>query len=87
MKKLFIHIGSILIKNKIDELSIGKIITVKIPKAEIKISNLDLQVAFKENALKSPKDLEDARYIRDVAEKFLDKKLINEYKRVLSEFY
>jgi len=37
--------------------------------------------------LKSPKDLEDARHIRDVAEKFLDKKLIDEYKRMLREFY
>ena len=74
-------------KNKIDELSLEKIINVKIPNAEINISNLELQVAFKENVLKSPKDLEDARFIRDVAEKFLDKKLIDEYKRMLSEFY
>jgi len=74
-------------KNKIDELSLEKIITVKIPKGKLNISNLELQIAFKEIVLKSPKDLEDARYIRDVAEKFLDKKLIDEYKRMLSEFY
>lgn len=75
------------VKNKIDELSLEKIITVKIPKAKLKISNLELQIAFKEVVLKSPKDLEDARYIRNIAEKFLDKKLINEYKRMLREFY
>jgi len=46
-----------------------------------------MQIAFKENVLKSLKDMEDARHIRDVAEKFLDKKLINEYKRTLSELY
>ncbi len=75
------------VKNKIDEMSLEKTITVKIPKAELNISNLEMQIAFKENVLKSPKDLEDARYMRDVAEKFLDKKLIDEYKRSLSEFY
>jgi hypothetical protein len=75
------------VKNKIDKLSLERIITVKLPKTKLKISNLDLQIAFKENVLKSPKDLEDARHIRDVAESLIDEKIIDKYKEMLSEFY
>jgi len=54
---------------------------------EIIISNLEMQIAFKEKILKSPKDLEDARHIRIVAQGHLDKELIKRYEVMLDDFY
>lgn len=74
-------------KNEIDELTLNKTITAKIGKEELVISHLELQIAFKEAVLKSPKDIEDARHIRNVAKGHLNEELIEQYKRVLHEFY
>jgi len=50
-------------KNRFDELALKKTMIVKLPgEAELTISHLELQIAFKEVVLKSPKDLEDAIY-------------------------
>ena len=70
-------------KNKIDEITLGKTITVKMGREELVISHLELQIAFKEVVLKSPKDIEDARHIRNVAKGHLDEVLIEQYERVL----
>lgn len=70
-------------KNKIDEITLNKTINVKIGKEELVISHLELQIAFKEVMLKSPKDIEDARHIRNVAKGHLDEGLIEQYKRLL----
>ena len=75
------------IKHKFDELALVNTIDVKLSKGSLKISHLELQIAFKEEVLKSPKDLEDARHLKKVAESFLDNKLINKYRESLSEFY
>ncbi|MFH1720981.1 MAG: hypothetical protein ABH950_00095 [Candidatus Altiarchaeota archaeon] len=75
------------VKNKVEELSLDKPITVRLGSEELFISNLELQVAFKEEVLKSPKDIEDARHLRNVAKKHLDLKKIEEYKRLLNEVY
>jgi hypothetical protein len=75
------------IKNKFDELALEKTITIKLSKESLCISHLELQIAFKEIVLKSPKDLEDARHLRNVAEKYLDYKLIQKYKVMLNNFY
>ncbi len=52
----------------------------------VKIAPLELQIAYKEVVLKSEKDLEDAKHIRVVAEKYIDKKLIDEYKERLRKW-
>lgn len=52
----------------------------------VKIASLELQIAYKEVVLKSEKDLEDAKHIRVVAEKYIDKKLIDEYKKRLRKW-
>lgn len=72
-------------KNKIDDLTLAKTITVKLNKETLIISHLELQVAFKEEVLKSPKDKEDARHIKNVIP--LDENLIKKYKGMLREFY
>jgi len=62
-------------------------IIVKLPEGNLKISPLELQIAFKQEVLKSPKDLEDARHIVKIAENYLDKNLINRYRELLRDFY
>jgi hypothetical protein len=61
-------------KNRIQNLALQKTITVTFPQGTLHISNLELQIAFKEQVLRSPKDREDARHIQKVAEGHLDKK-------------
>jgi len=51
-------------------------INVRLGNKEILISPLELQIAFKEVVLKSPKDIEDARHLRNIAKSHLNEKLI-----------
>jgi len=74
-------------KNDVDHLALSKTITVQLPQGTLRISHLELQIAFKQMVLKSPKDLEDARHLELVAEKYLDKKLIKKYKEMLRDFH
>jgi len=74
-------------KNKFDDIALKNTIDVKIDEAKICISHLELQIAFKEMVLKSPKDLDDAEHIKDVAKDYLDNKLIQKYKEMLHGFY
>ncbi len=75
------------IKRRVDEISLNNSIEVKLQKEKIRISPLELQIVFKEKILKSPKDLEDAEHIRDVAREYLDKKLIEQYEEMLHGLY
>jgi len=74
-------------KNKADNIALEDTITIKVGRSELIISNLELQVAFKENVLKSPKDLEDARHLRNIAGGRLDGNKVRNYKRMLNELY
>jgi hypothetical protein len=74
-------------KNRIDDLALQKTITAILPRGTLRISNLELQIAFKEMVLKSPKDREDARHIQKVAEGDLDKKLLKHYREMLRDFH
>ena len=74
-------------KNKFEDIALDNSIVVKLPEGTLRISPLELQVAFKQEVLKSPKDLEDARHIEKIAESFLDNKMINKYREMLHEFY
>ncbi len=74
-------------KNKFDKIALEKTIKIHLNKRSLEISQLELQIAFKEAVLKSPKDLEDARHIRKVAEKYLDSNVIQKYKGMLYDFY
>ena len=74
-------------KNKFEDDALNYSIVVKLPEGKLKISPLELQVAFKQEVLKSPKDLEDARHIEKIAENYLDSDLIDKYREMLREFY
>ena len=71
----------------IDDLTLKKAITVTLGKEELRTSPLELQIAFKEKVLKSPKDMEDAEHLRMVAKGHLDEGLLKAYGRMLDEFY
>lgn len=73
-------------KNKFDDIALQNTIRVKINDKEVVISHLELQIAFKEEVLKSPKDLEDAKHIRNVASGHLDNNLVKKYKGMLHGF-
>ncbi|MEF8849139.1 MAG: hypothetical protein V5A68_08430 [Candidatus Thermoplasmatota archaeon] len=61
---------------------------VKIQDETLSISNLELQITFKEEVLKTRKDLDDAQHIKEVAEEYLDNKLIKKkYRGMLDGFY
>ncbi len=74
-------------KNKIETIALKNKIRVKIKGKEIYISQLELQIAFKEQILKSPKDIEDAKHIRLVAKGYIDDDLIKEYEGLLHETF
>lgn len=70
-------------KDIYDDLSLKEPLLVKFDGEGLRISYLELQIAFKEEVLKSNKDMEDAKHIRVVAGSNLNENLINEYKKKL----
>ena len=70
-------------KNKIDDITLQKRISVVLNKERLFISQLELQIAFKEIVLKSPKDIEDAMHLRNVAKGHISESLIKDYTRML----
>ena len=69
----------------VQKLALATGIVVTLRKSRLFISNLELQVAYKEIVLKSQKDIEDARHIRSVLGKSLNTRKLNEYRRILNE--
>jgi len=74
-------------KNTIDDLTLQTPVTVILPQGTLHVSQLELQIAFKEIVLKSPKDREDARHLRKIAEGYLDNKLLQHYKELLRDVH
>jgi hypothetical protein len=74
-------------KNEFDMIALEKSINVSIKNENLSISPLELQIAFKEEVLRSPKDLEDADHIKVVAKEYVDDNLIRRYKEMLHGFY
>jgi len=74
-------------KTKFDKIALQNNVIIELAGKEIITSELELQIAFKENVLKSPKDKEDAKHVRVVTKDVLDDSLIKKYKVMLNEFY
>ena len=72
-------------KDAYDDISLKEHLLVKINNSELRITYIELQIAYKEEVLKSNKDLEDAKHLRLVAKGYLNENLINEYKKELRE--
>lgn len=69
------------LKNHFDRITLNESVSVLVKNKKLKISKLEIQVAFKEEVLKTPKDIEDARHIRNIAD--LDENEIIRYKEML----
>jgi hypothetical protein len=71
-------------KKRIDFLTIDEKIKVVLDnKKSIFISPIELQIAYKEEVLKSEKDLEDALYLREIFKEKIDNRKIEEFKKVI----
>lgn len=66
-----------------DVISLKNPIIVETVLGKVKISFLELQIAYKEEILKSNKDLEDAEYLRLVAKGHIDESMVADYKKEL----
>ena len=71
--------------DKIQETALKTSIPVRIGKNVINVSNLELQIAYKEKILRSPKDLEDARHLRAVLGRNINMKNLIEYEKIVNE--
>jgi len=72
-------------KSRVDRLALETPLSVEVGSETFLVSNLELQIAFKEIVLKSPKDIEDARHLRRVAEGHLDQEQITRYEGMLHD--
>ena len=72
-------------KTKIDEETFKDCVIVKMPEGSIKISSLEIQIAFKKYYLKSDKDLEDAKHIEHIFKDKIDMEKVYKYKSILEK--
>lgn len=70
-------------KKEIDEQTFSDFITVILPEGKLKISSLERQIAFKQEYLKSDRDLEDASHIEELFKDKLDYNKINKFKEII----
>jgi len=82
-KNLFPNMEIKFILKPVQKLAFKKRIQVKLPSRSLWISALDLQVAFKEEALGSDKDKEDAEHLRKVFE--IDEEKVKYYKQFIKD--
>jgi hypothetical protein len=73
--------------NRFDDMALEEAFPVHLPGASIQISPLEQQIAFKEAVLQSPKDIEDALHLREVARGHLNEKRIEMLKGQLHVFF
>lgn len=72
-------------RNKIEKLALENKIRVDIKGKSLYISPIELQIAYKEDYLKSQKDKEDALHLRELFKDKLKPEKIKEYKRLVKE--
>jgi hypothetical protein len=70
-------------KNKVEKKAIETAIDVIMKNGRIRISSIELQIAYKEKVLKTEKDMEDARHLERVFKDNIDNKLLGEYREML----
>ena len=74
------------VKDCIDDYQIKNRVKLELTGLDIWFSSINDNIAFKEELLKSPKDLEDARHLRIVYSELVDENIINEIKRLIKEY-
>ena len=72
-------------KDSLDEYQLKTKVKLSLTGLDIWFSNINVNIAFKEELLKSPKDLEDARHLRIVFEEMVDEEEIRRVKKLIKE--
>ena len=67
-------------KDELDEMQIKTRKKMPFTGLDIWFSSIEMNIAFKEELLKSPKDVEDARHLRRIYEDEINPELIEEIK-------
>lgn len=70
-------------KDLLDEYQLKTKVKLSLTGLDVWFSNINVNIAFKEELLKSPKDLEDARHLRIVFEEIVDEKEIRKVKELI----
>lgn len=70
-------------KDLLDDYQLSHRVKLPLTGLNIWFSNVNINVAFKEELLKSKKDLEDARHLRIVFKEIVDEKEITEVKKMI----
>jgi len=73
-------------KDALDEYQLKNRVKLKLTGLDLWFSNINVNIAFKEELLKSPKDLEDARHLRKVYAEMIDEREIKEIKKLIKEY-
>ena len=71
------------VKDELDLFQLDQRVKFPLTGLEVWFSNVNINIAFKEEYLKSPKDLEDARHLRIVYEEIIDEKEIKRIKEMI----
>ena len=72
-------------KDVIDEYQLQNRVKLELTGLDVWFSDINTNVAFKEEFLKSPKDMEDARYLRVAYKEVINEEIINNVKRMITE--
>ena len=72
-------------KDILDEIQLKERIKMPFTKLDIYFAPLEGNIAFKEDWLKSDKDMEDAKHLRIVYQGEFDEERINKFKRLIKE--
>jgi len=71
------------IKKPIERECIEKALTVVVGRKQIKISPIELQIAYKRHVPGSRKDVEDAKYLEELFKEKINKKLLKRYEKMV----
>lgn len=72
-------------KDELDDYQLKTRKKIKLTGLDVWFSSADMNIAFKEEYLKSDKDLEDARHLRIVFKEEINEKEINEIKKMIKK--
>ena len=73
-------------KDILDAYQLQHRVKLKLTGLDVWFSTINMNVAFKEELLKSPKDLEDARHLRKVYTEMINEDEINEIKKLIKRY-
>ncbi|MDD4083083.1 MAG: hypothetical protein PHD05_06875 [Sphaerochaetaceae bacterium] len=73
-------------KDPLDDYQLEKRVKLPLTKLPFWFSNIETNIAFKEELLKSPKDIEDSRHLRIIYSDKLDQKEIDIVKKLIKKY-